>query len=99
MIPEWMGDIDEAGSGILKYNGLWTNSTLTIPELISTYMKVWLEDSVPQDLIDGMEETKGKYSEENQYNKIQEVYGSLVETRVNEFKTIIDSLNVESEIK
>lgn len=99
MIPEWMGDIDEAGSGVMKYNGLWTNSTLTIPELISTYMKVWLEDSVPQDLIDGMEETKGKYSEENQYNKIQEVYGSLVETRVNEFKTIIDSLNVESEIK
>jgi hypothetical protein len=99
MIPEWMEDIDEAGNGVLKYNGLWTNTTLTIPELISTYMKVWLEDSVPQDLIDGMEDTKGKYSEENQYNKIQEVYGSLVETRVNEFKTIIDSLKVESEVK
>ena len=99
MIPEWMEDVDEVGNGVLKYNGLWTNTTLTIPELISTYMKVWLEDSVPQDLIDGMEDTKGKYSEENQYNKIQEVYGSLVETRVNEFKTIIDSLKVESEVK
>lgn len=99
MIPEWMEGSDEAGNQMLKYNGLWTNTTLSIPELISTYMKVWLEDSVPQDLIDGMEETKGTYSEENQYNKIQEVYGSLIENRVNEFKTIIDSLKVESEVK
>jgi hypothetical protein len=99
MIPEWMEDTDEAGNAVLKYNGLWTNTTLTIPELISTYMKVWLEDSVPEELIDGMGDTKGKYSEENQYNKIKEVYGSLVETRVNEFKTIIDSLKVESEVK
>jgi len=83
----------------LKYNGLWTNTTLNMPELIATYIKVWLEDSVPQDLIDGMGETKGVYSEDNQYNKIKEVYGSLVETRVNEFKTIMDSLKVESEVK
>lgn len=99
MIPEWMEDTDEAGNSILKYNGLWTNTTLTIPELISTYMKVWLEDSVPQDLIDGMESTKGIYSEENQVKKIEEVYGSLVQTRVGEFKNIIDSLNVESTTK
>jgi len=99
MVPEWMEETDESGNSILKYNGLWTNTTLTIPELISTYMKVWLEDSVPQDLIDGMEDTKGKYSEENQVNKIEEVYGSLVQTRVGEFKNIIDSLNVESTAK
>lgn len=99
MVPEWMEGIDEGNNTILKYNGLWTNTTLNIPELIATYMKVWLEDSVPQDLINGMSETKGVYSEENQYNKIKEVYNSLVETRVDEFKTIIDSLKVESEVK
>ena len=99
MVPEWMEGTDEGNNTILKYNGLWTNTTLNMPELIATYMKVWLEDSVPQDLIDGMSETKGAYSEENQYNKIEEVYGSLVETRVNEFKTIMDSLKVESEVK
>ena len=99
MIPEWMEGTDEDGNSILKYNGLWTNTTLTIPELISTYMKVWLEDSVPQDLIEGMETTKGVYSEENQVNKIEEVYNSLIQNRVVEFKNIIGSLNVESTAK
>ena len=99
MIPEWMEGTDENGETMLKYNGLWTNSTQNIPELISTYMKVWLEDSVPQELFDGMEETKGKYTEEKQVNKIQEVYSSLVQSRVEEFKNIIGSLNTESTTK
>jgi hypothetical protein len=99
MIPEWMEGTDENGATMLKYNGLWTNSTQNIPELISTYMKAWLEDSVPQELFDGMEETKGKYTEENQVNKIQEVYSSLVQSRVEEFKNIIGSLNTEPTTK
>ena len=99
MVPEWMEELDSDGQSVLKYNGLWTNSTLNIPELISTYMKVWLEDSVPQELLDGMAETKGVYSEENQAKKIEEVYSSLVQSRADEFKNIIDSLKTESTIK
>jgi hypothetical protein len=99
MVPEWMEELDSDGNSIIKYNGLWTNSTLNIPELISTYMKVWLEDSVPQELLDGMAETKGVYSEENQSKKIEEVYSSLVQSRTDEFKNIIDSLKTESTIK
>jgi hypothetical protein len=99
MVPEWMEDVDSDGNSVLKYNGLWTSTTLNIPELIATYMKVWLEDSVPQDLIDGMDEVKGVYSEENQKSKIEEVYGSLVQNRVSEFKNIIDSVNAESTTK
>jgi len=93
--PEWMEEVDENGTVSLKYNGIWTSSTNNIPELISTYMKLWLEDSVPQDLLDGMGETKGEYSEEKQADKIKEVYGSLVGERIDEFKNIIDSV-VES---
>jgi hypothetical protein len=96
MVPEWMETNDEGGNSALKYNGLWTNSTLNIPELISTYMKVWLEDSVPQELIDGMNETKGIYSEENQKLKIREVYNSLIQNRADEFKNIINAIQVET---
>jgi hypothetical protein len=99
MVPEWMEELDSDGNTILKYNGLWTNSSVNIPELISTYMKVWLEDSVPQELLDGMSEIKGVYSEQNQVNKIEEVYSSLVQSRADEFKNIIDSLKTESTIK
>lgn len=93
--PEWMEEVDENGTVSLKYNGIWTSSTNNIPELISTYMKLWLEDSVPQDLLDGMGETKGEYSEEKQVDKIKEVYDSLVGERIDEFKNIIGSV-VES---
>jgi len=91
-VPEWMEETDESGNTVLKYNGIWTSSTNNIPELISTYMKLWLEDSVPQDLIDSINESKGKYSEENQVEKIKEVYNTLVSDRVNEFKKIMDSV-------
>jgi hypothetical protein len=99
MVPEWMEELDSDGQSVLKYNGLWTNSSVNIPELISTYMKVWLEDSVPQELLDGMSEIKGVYSEQNQVKKIEEVYNSLVQSRADEFKNIIDSLKTESTIK
>jgi hypothetical protein len=94
-----METVDESGNIAIKNNGVWTNTTLNIPELIATYIKVWLEDSVPQELLDGMAETKGVYSEENQSKKIEEVYNSLVQSRADEFKNIIDSLKTESTIK
>jgi hypothetical protein len=90
--PEWMEEVDDSGNTILKYNGIWTSTTNNIPELISTYMKLWLEDSVPQELSEGINETKGKYSEEKQVEKIKEVYNTLVTNRVNEFKNIMDSV-------
>jgi hypothetical protein len=98
VIPEWMESIDADGNQTLKYNGIWVNSTQSINDMIASYMKAWLEDSVPQELLDGMSETKGVYSEENQVNKIKEVYNELVQSRTNEFKNIIDSLKVESEV-
>jgi hypothetical protein len=94
--PEWMESTDEEGNATLKYNGIWTNSIANIPDLIATYMKVWLEDSVPQELFDGMNETKGLYSEDKQVSKIESVYDSLVQNRIDEFKNIISSLSLET---
>lgn len=96
MVPEWMESTDESGDVTLKYNGIWTNSIVNIPDLIATYMKVWLEDSVPQELFDGMNKTKGLYSEDKQFSKIESVYGSLVQNRIDEFKNIINSLSLET---
>jgi hypothetical protein len=75
----------------IKNNGIWTNNFLNIPELIATYMKVWLEDSVPTHLFEGMNETKDSYTEENQKNKIEEVYATLVSNRKGEFETMLKS--------
>jgi hypothetical protein len=41
-----METVNEEGQTAIKNNGIWTNTTLNIPELIATYLKVWLEDAV-----------------------------------------------------
>ena len=92
MIPEWMENVDENGEISVKNNGVWTNTTLNIPELIATYLKIWLEDAVPTDLLDAMAETKGQYSVENQKQILEDVYSAIFENRTSELKITLEKL-------
>jgi hypothetical protein len=92
MIPEWMEAVDAEGNSYINNNGVWTNTTLNIPELIATYMKVWLEDAVPQDLLDGIKGSQGKYTPEKQKTTMESVYENLVYTRTNELKITLEKL-------
>ena len=98
-IPEWMEEFDENGNQVILNNGVWTNTTNNIPELIATYLKLWLEDNVPTDLLEGMTKTKGIYSPENQKAKIEEVYGKLVSNRVEEINAVLTKITEETESK
>ena len=96
LIPEWMvfSDGVENGEVELKDNGIWTNNILSIPTLINKFMDVWVEDSVPNELITDMEKSRGNYTIEKQNNKIKEVYENFVIERKHEFENLI---NVKSE--
>ena len=96
MIPEWMEGKDEDGNYVIKNNGVWTNTTVNIPELIATYIKVWLEDSVPNDLLESMKESSGQYTEEKQVEAIKNVYNGLLENRKKEIEAMIQ--NFESRL-
>ena len=99
MIPEWMENVDEQGNVSIKQNGVWTNTTLNIPELIATYLKVWLEDSVPNDLTDAINESKGLYTEEKQTATAARVYSTLHENRISELKITLEALeNAQKEL-
>lgn len=99
MIPEWMESVDAEGNVTIKQNGVWTNTTLNIPELIATYLKVWLEDSVPSDLTDGINESKGLYTSEKQIEAATAVYSTLRENRLSELKITLETLeNTQKEI-
>jgi hypothetical protein len=54
-------------------------------------MKVWLEDNLPSELLDIMENDKGAYSSEKQKAILSEVYFGLVENRKVEFKKVAKS--------
>lgn len=92
MIPEWMENVDENGEISVKNNGVWTNTTINIPELIATYLKIWLEDAVPTDLLDAMAETRGQYSVENQKQILEDVYSGIFENRTSELKITLEKL-------
>jgi hypothetical protein len=55
-------------------------------------MKVWLEDAVPQDLLDSIKDSQGKYTPENQKTTMESVYENLVYTRTNELKITLEKL-------
>ena len=92
LIPEWMETTDENGNMVINNNGIWTNTTINIPELIATYIKVWLEDSVPSDLTNGVQASKGKYTPEKQKETLKDVYFGIVENRKNELNNMMSSL-------
>lgn len=97
MIPEWMLDKNENDEEIIAGNGIWTNNKMAIPDLISKFMKLWFQDDVPQEVLDEMEKTRGKYPVENQREKLKDVYGSFVEDKKNEIQDQIDKITQEQE--
>lgn len=81
MRTEWMEEDDKLTESIL-----WTDSNLKIPELISSYMNLWLEDSVPEELYDKMSNLKGKYTIEDLKKNVSIVYSKIVDNRIIELK-------------
>jgi glycosyltransferase involved in cell wall biosynthesis len=96
LIPEWMENKDVEGNYSIKNNGVWTNTTINIPELIATYIKVWLEDSVPSDMIDSINESKGQYTSEKQKETLSTVYDNLLQSRISEFNNMISNLEAQA---
>jgi hypothetical protein len=94
MIPEWMETKDENGNAVIANNGVWTNTTLNIPELIATFLKLWFEDNLPTDLLEKMKESTGQYTPERQKQAIEDVFNQLVQERIAEFNKIIETEGV-----
>lgn len=76
MVPEWMEE----------KNGLWTHDFNAITDILANYVQAWLEDSAPSELYEKMSETSKKYTEEEQKEKVLEVYQNIFNERINEFK-------------
>lgn len=89
ILPEWLEDADASGNITIKENGVWVSSTKEIPTLVGQFIKLWLEDGIPEDISVKANETALKYTEEAQNEKLKSVYSSLVDDRVKEIETLI----------
>lgn len=90
MIPEWMltpGEDDKGPS--LRDNGIWTDNLLNFPNLIAEYMRLWLEDSVPEVIYQEMDATANTYTPATQKAQVEAVYNTLLVDRVEEFNNAL----------
>ena len=99
ILPEWMEVKDEDGNPMVKDNGIWTNTTNNIPELIGRYLKLYLEDAEPSEILENMEKTTGVYTSDAQRDKLEVVYANLMSNRIAEIEALMDKTNELQEIK
>lgn len=84
-VPEWMAG-DEPNT--LNNHGVWVNSTLDMPDVIAEYMQLWLEDSVPENLINGVNELKKLYKEDAHRESVVSVFEGFISARIQHFEGI-----------
>lgn len=88
VIPEWMEQIID-GNPSLKQNGIWTYDTIRIPDLIATFLRLWLEDNIPNDVYDNMHEYDNVYTMDTMKQSVMDYYKKQIENRKIEFTTLI----------
>jgi hypothetical protein len=84
MVPEWMGKVDETGTLQLNDNGVWTADINSIPDMIATFIGLFLEDSIPTNITENMDEYKSQFTEETMKETIKEVYNRIFSRRIEE---------------
>jgi len=98
MVPEWMGTVDQNGNLNLNDNGIWTPNMNAIPDIIATMVGLYLEDALPQNIMDGMSEWENKYTEEESNKVLSEVYDGIFKRRIVELETTYNQLQVKEQV-
>jgi len=90
MVPEWMGSVDSNGNLDLNENGVWTANLNAFPDIIATFVGLYMEDSFPPNMLETMESYKNKYTLEKTTEAIKEVYNRVFARRIVELQTIAE---------
>jgi hypothetical protein len=97
MIPEWMGSLDQNGNLNLNDNGIWTPNLNAIPDIIATMVGLYLEDALPENILNGMSEWENKYTTEESDKVLSEVYKNIFDRRIVELNHTYEQLKQREE--
>ena len=90
MVPEWMEQINgENQEKSLKENGIWTYDTVRIPDLIATFIRLWLEDNIPSDVYEKVKDTHENYTMKKMNEGVINYYNNQINSRIAELSTLI----------
>ena len=85
--PEWLQE----------ENGFWSYEFNQLVDVINAYIKTWLEDSVPTELFEKMEETVSTYTYEKQNKEVNVFIEKLMKVKEEELENAINKLTVNEE--
>jgi len=85
IIPEYAEDT----------KGIWTNNIIDLADLVAQYTGMWLEDSEPQEILDGIKELAKLYTKEDEDVNVENIYSGYIETRKEEIGKLIEQLKNE----
>lgn len=90
MTPEWMEQTNaDTQEKMLKENGIWTYDTLRMPDLIATFIRLWLEDNIPTEVYEKTKDTYENYSMEKMIDGVINYYDKQITSRIAELSTLI----------
>lgn len=89
MIPEWMTNED----GTLNDSGVWTYDINMIPDLLANVIGAWMQDELPEQLLESMKETKAKYTTEEWEINVNETITTIINEQINSFESIKNSIS------
>jgi len=80
--PDWLSN----------ENAIWVFEETKIVEVLGNYMKSWLEDAVPENLHNKMEDTVKGFSEEKEKMSVITYFSDMIDDRITELETSINKL-------
>jgi hypothetical protein len=92
MVPEWMGTVDQNGNLQLNDNGVWTANLNSLSDIVATMVGLYLEDALPQNIMEGMDNWKEKYTTKESENVLSEVYDKIFKQRIVELESTYEQL-------
>ena len=72
VIPEYADD----------ENGIWTSEITEIPQMIGSFINMWLQDTVSDEITDSIKGLKLKYTIEEEKNKLEKIYTEYLTNRI-----------------
>ena len=73
-------------------NGVWVFDESKLVEVVSTFVKNWLEDSVPENLYTQMSETVKSNSPEKEKEMVLSYFSELVTEKITELENALNKL-------
>jgi len=100
--PEYLYIRDEKTdepTGYKENSGVWTEDFYDIPNLIGEVLIKYLDDTIGDDLYQGMSEISNEYSQENAEKNLIDIYTSYIVDRERMFENALPKINEKEEEK